>query len=117
MLLLLLVVLPVLLMVLLIVLLLALGSRLPWHDGGAREGRHSAVSAACLSRRPPSRHELALSLCFVPLLSCCSDKPVIKKALVEIHGPAMTSYTSMRAIWAIQDWCRSPGPIQVCVAA
>ncbi|PSC71535.1 pyrophosphate-fructose 6-phosphate 1-phosphotransferase subunit beta [Micractinium conductrix] len=40
------------------------------------------------------------------------DKPVIKKALVEIHGPAMTSYTSMRAIWAIQDWCRSPGPIQ-----
>ncbi|KAL4442020.1 hypothetical protein ABPG77_011281 [Micractinium sp. CCAP 211/92] len=40
------------------------------------------------------------------------DKPVIKKALVEITGPAMTSYTSMRAIWAIQDWCRSPGPIQ-----
>ncbi len=43
---------------------------------------------------------------------CRSDKPVIKKALVEITGPAMTSYTSMRAIWAIQDWCRSPGPIQ-----
>ncbi|KAL4443799.1 hypothetical protein ABPG75_011536 [Micractinium tetrahymenae] len=40
------------------------------------------------------------------------DKPVIRKALVEIHGAAMTSYTSMRAIWAIQDWCRSPGPIQ-----
>ena len=43
----------------------------------------------------------------------CSDKPVIKKALVDLHGAAFTSYTSMRAIWAIQDWCRSPGPIQV----
>ncbi|KAI7839314.1 hypothetical protein COHA_007012 [Chlorella ohadii] len=40
------------------------------------------------------------------------DKPVIKKALVDLHGAAFTSYTSMRAIWAIQDWCRSPGPIQ-----
>ncbi|EFN58046.1 hypothetical protein CHLNCDRAFT_34452 [Chlorella variabilis] len=40
------------------------------------------------------------------------DKPVIKKALVEMGGAPMASYTSMRAIWAIQDWCRSPGPIQ-----
>ena len=32
---------------------------------------------------------------------------------MDLHGAAFTSYTSMRAIWAIQDWCRSPGPIQV----
>jgi hypothetical protein len=37
----------------------------------------------------------------------------MKKALVVIGGAPMNSYTSMRAIWAIQDWCRSPGPMQV----
>lgn len=62
-------------------------------------------------RCEPSRSLLLLR----PALSCpvCSDKPVIKKALVEMGGAPMASYTSMRAIWAIQDWCRSPGPIQV----
>lgn len=38
---------------------------------------------------------------------------MIKKALVVIGGAPMNSYTSMRAIWAIQDWCRAPGPMQV----
>ena len=31
---------------------------------------------------------------------------------MDLRGQTFASYTSMRAIWAIQDWCRSPGPIQ-----
>lgn len=37
---------------------------------------------------------------------------MIKKALVELAAAPFQHYTSMRAVWGIQDWCRSPGPIQ-----
>ncbi|KAI7839309.1 hypothetical protein COHA_007007 [Chlorella ohadii] len=40
------------------------------------------------------------------------DKPVIKKALVDLEGPAFKAFDSWRGQWAAQDWCRSPGPIQ-----
>lgn len=41
------------------------------------------------------------------------DKPVIRKALVELEGPAMRGYRSVRDYWALHDCYRSPGPIQV----
>eukprot|EP00887_Chlorella_sp_A99_P005505 scaffold1.g5505.t1 len=40
------------------------------------------------------------------------DKPVIRKALVELEGPAMRGYRSVRDHWALHDCYRSPGPIQ-----
>lgn len=54
-----------------------------------------------------------------PLVNMCvmekrkgHDKPVIKKALVELDGPAFSAFASARAQWAITDCYRSPGPIQ-----
>ena len=44
-----------------------------------------------------------------------ADKPVIRKALVELDGPCMRAFRSLRDHWAIHDCYRSPGPIQVCV--
>ncbi len=38
---------------------------------------------------------------------------MIKKALVDLEGPAFKAFASWRGQWAAQDWCRSPGPIQV----
>ncbi|PRW56738.1 pyrophosphate--fructose 6-phosphate 1-phosphotransferase subunit beta [Chlorella sorokiniana] len=40
------------------------------------------------------------------------DKPVIKKALVELEGPAFKAFTAWRGQWAAKDCVRSPGPIQ-----
>ena len=40
------------------------------------------------------------------------DKPVIRKALVDLHGPAFRELAARRAEWAAGDCFRSPGPIQ-----
>ncbi|EIE27565.1 pyrophosphate-fructose 6-phosphate 1-phosphotransferase beta-subunit [Coccomyxa subellipsoidea C-169] len=40
------------------------------------------------------------------------DKPVIKKALVELEGPVFKAFQQMRRKWAQGDCFRSPGPIQ-----
>ncbi|CAL8463411.1 g2945 [Coccomyxa elongata] len=40
------------------------------------------------------------------------DKPVIRKALVELEGPVFTAFKQMRSKWAQEDCFRSPGPIQ-----
>lgn len=40
------------------------------------------------------------------------DKPVIKKALVELEGAPFKAYASVRDHWAVYDCFRSPGPIQ-----
>ena len=40
------------------------------------------------------------------------DKPVIRKALVDLEGPAFAALTQHRAQWALEDAFRSPGPIQ-----
>ncbi|KAL4443800.1 hypothetical protein ABPG75_011537 [Micractinium tetrahymenae] len=40
------------------------------------------------------------------------DKPVIKKALVDMEGPAMRAFSASRATWAAGDCFRVPGPIQ-----
>ena len=40
------------------------------------------------------------------------SKPVIAKALVEINGPPMMAYRTLRDHWALHDCYRSPGPIQ-----
>jgi pyrophosphate--fructose-6-phosphate 1-phosphotransferase len=40
------------------------------------------------------------------------DKPVIRKALVDLHGPAFRELAARRATWALHDCFRSPGPIQ-----
>ena len=42
-----------------------------------------------------------------------SDKPVIKKALVDLEGPAFKAFAAWRGQWAATDCARSPGPIQV----
>ena len=40
------------------------------------------------------------------------DKPVIKKALVDLDGQPMQAYRWIRDHWSIHDCYRSPGPIQ-----
>lgn len=40
------------------------------------------------------------------------DKPVIKKALVELNGDMFKAYAAVREKWAILDCYSSPGPIQ-----
>ncbi|CAL5223693.1 g6246 [Coccomyxa viridis] len=40
------------------------------------------------------------------------DKPVIRKALVELDGPVFGAYKELRQRWATEDAYRSPGPIQ-----
>ncbi|KAK9817886.1 hypothetical protein WJX72_003737 [[Myrmecia] bisecta] len=39
-------------------------------------------------------------------------KPVIQKALVDLHGPVFKAFKQQRDKWAIVDCYRSPGPIQ-----
>lgn len=39
-------------------------------------------------------------------------KPVIKKALVELQGAPFACFSAQRALWAVNDLYRSPGPIQ-----
>ena len=41
-----------------------------------------------------------------------SDKPVIKKALVELEGAPFVEFASKRALWAESSNYRLPGPIQ-----
>jgi pyrophosphate--fructose-6-phosphate 1-phosphotransferase len=40
------------------------------------------------------------------------DKPVIKKALVELKGKPFKAFAALRRKWAIEDDFTSPGPIQ-----
>jgi diphosphate-dependent phosphofructokinase len=40
------------------------------------------------------------------------DKPVIKKALVELEGQPFAAFAAKRATWAIEDDYHYPGPIQ-----
>ncbi|CAM6104664.1 unnamed protein product [Calypogeia fissa] len=40
------------------------------------------------------------------------NKPVIKKAMVELDGPPFKKFASIRDTWAFEDDYRSPGPIQ-----
>jgi pyrophosphate--fructose-6-phosphate 1-phosphotransferase len=40
------------------------------------------------------------------------DKPVIKKALVELDGAPLAALRACRDAWALNDCFRSPGPIQ-----
>lgn len=40
------------------------------------------------------------------------DKPVIKKALVELNSLPFKTFASHRAAWAVGDCYRNPGPIQ-----
>lgn len=40
------------------------------------------------------------------------EKPVIKKALVDINGKAFLKFASLRKEWELQDHYLSPGPIQ-----
>ena len=41
------------------------------------------------------------------------DKPVIKKALVELHSLPFRTFLGARAGWALGDAYRNPGPIQL----
>jgi pyrophosphate--fructose-6-phosphate 1-phosphotransferase len=57
--------------------------------------------------------------CGVPLTSMMnmerrhgSDKPVIRKALVELDGAPFKEYESNREDWSLRDAYRFPGPIQ-----
>ncbi|KAL3683118.1 hypothetical protein R1sor_001140 [Riccia sorocarpa] len=40
------------------------------------------------------------------------NKPVIKKAMVELNGAPFLKFKSVREKWAVEDSYRSPGPIQ-----
>jgi len=40
------------------------------------------------------------------------DKPVIKKAMVELDGAPFKRFASLRDSWAVDDSYISPGPIQ-----
>ncbi len=40
------------------------------------------------------------------------DKPVIQKALVDLSGRPFKAFAAKRAIWAVSDDFKSPGPIQ-----
>ena len=40
------------------------------------------------------------------------DKPVVRKALVDLDGAPMRAYRALRSHWAIHDCFRSPGPVQ-----
>eukprot|EP00850_Spirogloea_muscicola_P008682 SM000047S16821 [mRNA] locus=s47:73823:78867:- [translate_table: standard] len=40
------------------------------------------------------------------------DKPVIKKAMVELDGAPFAEFAAKREQWALKDCYRSPGPIQ-----
>ncbi|KAL6774582.1 hypothetical protein ACKKBG_A25560 [Auxenochlorella protothecoides x Auxenochlorella symbiontica] len=39
-------------------------------------------------------------------------KPVIRKALVDLNGPAFRAFAAVRRKWGLTDCFRSPGPIQ-----
>jgi pyrophosphate--fructose-6-phosphate 1-phosphotransferase len=41
------------------------------------------------------------------------DKPVIKKALVELHELPFRTFMTLRAGWALADAYRNPGPVQL----
>lgn len=40
------------------------------------------------------------------------DKPVIRKALVELNGPVFKAFAKQRALWAMSESYLFPGPIQ-----
>jgi len=40
------------------------------------------------------------------------DKPVIRKALVDLNGRPFLALQSHRAKWLEKDHCQNPGPIQ-----
>ena len=40
------------------------------------------------------------------------NKPVIKKALVDLKGPVFAQFEEYRAQWELEDHYRYPGPIQ-----
>ena len=42
----------------------------------------------------------------------CSDKPVIKKTLVDLQGAPFGVFAAARRLWATGDCVRSPGPMQ-----
>lgn len=58
-----------------------------------------------------------MSLLIVPSSPLCEpsvfrDKPVVKKALVDMDGAPMRAYRALRDHWAMYDCYRSPGPVQ-----
>jgi hypothetical protein len=98
------------------------------HDGSAAPVMHPtqeknlAIMPACKPPTQPPPHmrhaacpppSLPLPCCLVSALFCHRDKPVIRKALVDLRGAPMRAFTSQRASWAATDCFRSPGPIQV----
>ena len=46
----------------------------------------------------------------------CRDKPVIRKALVELDGPVFGAYKELRQRWAAEDAyrCSCMLPLQLC---
>ncbi|KAK9839495.1 hypothetical protein WJX81_005636 [Elliptochloris bilobata] len=40
------------------------------------------------------------------------DKPVVRKAMVDLGGPVFMHFAAARERWALEDCYRSPGPIQ-----
>lgn len=42
----------------------------------------------------------------------CRDKPVVRKAMVDLSGPVFKHFAAHRERWALEDCYRSPGPIQ-----
>lgn len=80
--------------------------------GGGRTGLMATVSNL---HRPASEWLVG----GVPIVSMMhlehrsgKEKPVIRKALVELEGPPMMAYRGMRTVWAQSDAYRAPGPIQ-----
>lgn len=40
------------------------------------------------------------------------DKPVVRKAMVDLSGPVFKHFAAHRERWALEDCYRAPGPIQ-----
>ena len=46
------------------------------------------------------------------MTAVCRDKPVVRKAMVDLSGPVFKHFAAHRERWALEDCYRAPGPIQ-----
>lgn len=80
-----------------------------------REGHTGYMSAVCHLNKPPSDWDVSA----VPITSLMNletrkgkEKPVIRKALVDLSSPPFKAFERNRSKWAHEDHYAFPGPIQ-----
>ncbi len=80
-----------------------------------RDGHTGYMSCVRHLTRPSAEWDI----CGIPITALMNlekrkgkDKPVIRKALVELSGPAFKSFSRNRIKWMLEDYYAYPGPIQ-----